>query len=282
AGYLLRPYSLNSFLYQLRNVRRDMDFKAAAKAMLEKARQDAAHGRLDKATQGFERVAQTNGDALRHYEKGRLHLAGKHYDKAIAAFQKAVTLYSLFAEAYVGLAEAWQGKGRPDKHEKYMQKAAEAYVRLNKFYKAREVFVDVLQTSAETENPFLKLGFNLVRQGDFPGAARAYAQAEKFNKDVNAYASLARACYFTANPVQTAQKAAQALAEETGEQNASTVFRRVMGDCVPRKALAYRPAKSAASLIPPRLGELWSVCKYTYKIFRDNGPPPYAFEPLEI
>jgi len=282
AGYLLRPYSLDSFLYQLRNVRRNMDFKAASKAMLEKARQDAAKGRLDKASQGFERVAQGGGDALRHYEQGRVHLAEKHYNKAIADFQKAVTLYSLFAEAYVGLAEAWQGKGRPDKHEKYMQKAAEAYVRLNEFHKAREVFVDVLQTNAGTGNPFLELGFSLIRQGDFPGAAKAYVQAEKFNKDVDAHASLARACYFTTNPVQTARKAAQALADETGEQNASTIFRRVMGDCIPRKALAHTPPKSAASLVPARLGELWSVCKYTYEIFRNNGPPPYPFEPLEV
>ncbi|MDY7002331.1 MAG: response regulator, partial [Thermodesulfobacteriota bacterium] len=35
AGYLLRPYSLDSFLYQLKNVRQGMDFEAAAKAMLE-------------------------------------------------------------------------------------------------------------------------------------------------------------------------------------------------------------------------------------------------------
>jgi len=281
AGYLLRPYSLSSFLYQLKNVRQGMDFKAAEKAALEKARQDAAKGCLDKAAQGFERVAKTHGDALRHYEQGRVHLTGRRYNKAIAAFQKAVTLYRLFAEAYVGLAEAWQAKGRQDKHDQYMRKAAEAYVRLNEFRKAREVFVDVLRKDAEKDNPFLELGFTLVRQGDFAGAARAYVQAEKFNKRASVHASLARACHFTANPVQTAQKAAKAWADETGEQNASTVFRRIMGDCIPRKALAYGPARSA-SLIPPRLGELWNVCKYTYKLFRNNGCPPYAFEPLEV
>jgi DNA-binding response OmpR family regulator len=259
AGFLLRPYSMDSFLRQERLARRGAADAESRRALIKQ--------RLAAREEQGEQADPEN-EPRRFYLLGCRHLARRRFDRAIYCFNRAVRLQELFAEAYVGLARAWKAKGRSDKYRLYMEKAARAYALLERFHEARELFVSVLRKNPESENPFLDLGFALAGKRDFEGAASAYFQALKFHPESNIYRHMARACLFTARPEDSAQKIAEALAQKPGMPEASGIFRRAMGaPCPPRKT----DTQERQSFLPDRLHEFWLVMKYVWKVYKSDG-----------
>jgi len=264
-GYLLRPYTPASFARQLAAVRQGIRFKDQAKDRLAQimAQEQAEQRNL---------LREQAQKPEHFYRQGCLHLARRRFDAAIMDFTRAVTLQSLFAKAYVGLARAWKAKGRPDKYASYMQKAAQAYAALDEYHEARELFAGVLRENPNAENPFLEMGFKLLRRGDYEKAAKLYDQAEKFAGGVNIYRELARACHFTGDPCGTARCMAGVLAEMPDRPGASGIFQRIMGDPWRPQKAEPRKAWSGANLLPGPLYDLWLVVKFTWQVYHNDGP----------
>lgn len=226
SGFLVRPYSMDVFLKQLKSAERLTKASATRTGLVEKA---AAVECEDASLESLERIAQAKNKARQLFMKGCTLLADRSFDAAIAAFSKALNVQNMFAEAYVGLAKAWKGKGNTEKYRYFMLKAAESYARMDKFQAIRRLFVDVLKTVPKGANPFLELAFRLVGSGEYGVAARAYAQAEELTPGrVDIYASMARACHFTEDPTESAAFLSDAVAELPDMPCAASIFDRIM------------------------------------------------------
>jgi DNA-binding NarL/FixJ family response regulator len=265
SGYLLRPYTLDSFSRQLARVKSGVRLKAEFHERIEKLRAEEERERLLEEEKKKERPET-------YYRLGCRHLSRRRWDEAILAFTRAISLQSLYAEAYVGLAKAWKAKGRPDKFAAYMSKAAQAYAALEKYHEAREVFSGVLRDNPGAENPFLEIGFKLIVRGDYENAAKTYHQAESFKAGTNVYRELARACHFTGDPRGAARGVAEALAGMPGRPEASGIFERIMGGPWRPKRTESNEPREPRFPVPDRLHELWLVVKFTWQVYRNGGP----------
>ncbi|NJB67583.1 DNA-binding NarL/FixJ family response regulator [Desulfobaculum xiamenense] len=273
AGYLLRPYSMQSFQTQLDNVRRGSAPSAARRAALARAQRQADDGELDRAIARFEEVVNDAGRPEDFYERGCMRLARRDWDGAIVDFRRAVTLDRLYAEAYEGLGKAWAGKGNEKEARKYMRLAAAAYSRMGRYSEARTVFVETLKVNPESENPFLDLGFAMVRRGDWTGAGRAYAQAmELCGSEAQVYEAIARASHFTDAPEHAARQIVAALTRENGSHDAERTLKRILGDPARMPSRQRRTGvPSVPSFIPDALADAWMVLRYTLRAYH-RGP----------
>lgn len=273
SGFLVRPYSVKTFIDQLGRAARGINPGTARKAAFERARLEAERGRHERARLALEEVVSSESEARSRYEKGLEHLAEKRFTKAIHAFSGAVSVNSLYAEAFVGLAKTYKEMGDPKRARQNMRRAAKAFALRDEMSRTRQALVRILRDDPETENPFMTLGFNLVRQGDFAAAGRAYALAEHYSPLPEVGTSASRACHFTRDPMRSAKLLSEAFAEATGADNAPAVFKSIMGDVPPRIAEAASDKAKIASE-PTVMQDFWAVLKYTYKMYRNGGPLP--------
>ena len=274
SGFLLRPYSQEAFGRQLRLAARGADPGAARLAALALARGEAARGRHAEAARAFERAAPPHDEARGHYQAGCGHLAARRYEEAVREFSRAVAVNSLLAEAHVGLASAWKELGEPARAREAMRRAAQAFAMRDEMLRTRGEVARILREHPDTENPFVDLGFALVRGGDHAAAGRAYALAERYSPPGAVHAAMARACHFTADPEAAARALAGSMARATGRRNAGAVYKAVMGDAPRRTA---RPGEAQSpGWAPGPMHDLWAVLKYTVKAYRRGGPLPGA------
>lgn len=281
SGFLLRPYSMQTLLRQCRLAAAGANPGRERLEALRQARREARQGRHQRAVRTLDRVVARREEAERLYAEGCEHLADGRFEQAIAAFGKAVAMNDLFAEAYIGMANAWEALGHPDKARACMRRAAEAYARASEMERARGILAQTLRDMPSSGNPFLDLGFSLVRSGEFRAAGKAYVLASRHGGTGEAsFKAAARACLFTADPRRAARLLSEAVAEAHGGLHAYTVYKRIMGD-VPRADAGATGVGRGGE--PMRaVNDVWAVVKYTAKAFLGGGPPPCEPLPLDF
>ncbi|MEW5773839.1 MAG: response regulator [Thermodesulfobacteriota bacterium] len=281
SGYLIRPYSRQAFAQQIKRAFSGRDLDAARRAALARVRQEADAGKAEKAAAMAKAVAQPRDQARALYEQGLVHLAARRLDQAIAAFNRALALDGLLAEAYIGLARAWKNKGRPDLHRTYLQQAAEVFARQRRFLEARKVLAEVMAANPRAANPFLEAAHRLLRKGLYEEAARLYLQAEStLPVGHSLHAHLARACHFTPDPETAARCLAAALAAAKGKGDPRDILTLILG-AEPRAVDDSAPDRPG--ILPPGLQDAWNVVKFTYKAFSSGRPPQHAaLPPLDL
>lgn len=280
SGYLIRPYSQNALARQLKLAFSGQNLDAARRAALARVRQEADAGKAAKAA-ALARAVQPKEQARTLYDQGLVHLAARRLDQAIAAFNRALALDALLAEAYIGLARAWKTKGRSDLHRTYLEQAAEVLARQRRYMEARKVLAEVLAANPGAANPFLEAAHKLLRKGLYEEAARLYLQAEStLPVGHSLHAHLARACHFTSDPQTAARCLAAALAAAKGKDDPRDILTLILG-AEPRTVEADGPDRPG--LLPPGLADAWNVVKYTYKAFSTGRPPlQAALPPLDL
>ncbi|UZP68697.1 response regulator [Desulfovibrio mangrovi] len=266
SGFLLRPYTTTAFEEQL---------FLAAKALtgsyfenrMRKGQQALETSDFDKALEELHAVADVarpRAEVL--YEAGMDKLAAGDYNGAISAFNKAVRLNVLYAEAYLGLARAWRGKGDSRQAQKYLRMAAEAYARLEQFAESRSVFQQLAKERPDVPNPLTGTANFLLKQGNYTAAARAFAESHRLEPQADLTTQISRACHFTDKPEATAKALYLAL-EHLGEKDiAERIHRRILSDPSPRDA---HPSSALLSRFP-RLTEMLSVARYTIRLYRET------------
>ncbi|GFK92596.1 Chemotaxis protein CheY [Fundidesulfovibrio magnetotacticus] len=196
-GYVLRPYSLETFQrHMLRALKVDKLVEIET-AQLQEGKRLLAAGHFEDAIEAFEELVSEDNQAQKYYDMGCKYLMKQKYGQAILSFKKAVKINELFAEAYKGLAEAYKGKGDLEGYKTYLQRAAETFAHFNRLEETKELFIEVLKYDAASPNPFNSLGVRLRKAGDLPGALHAYRQAlELTPDDENIHFNMAKAMHF--------------------------------------------------------------------------------------
>lgn len=281
SGYLVRPYSARSLAQNLIRARRGVEHTRAGHEAVERARQALRQQRPDKAVSELDALTTDNTVARKLYETGCDHLGAKRFDEAIDAFQRAVAVDRLFAEAHLGLSEAWKAKGFPHKARLHAEKAAQCYARMERHAEAKRIWVDVLKATPPGGKPLLETSDRLVRSGLLVEAAHAAAKAVRDGDGSEVMARLKRACHFTTDPEATARQLADALAAQPGMPGAEDIMRRLLGEPAQiRQQAPPAPVRRAAPA--PDTPEWWAVIKYVWHVFIHDEPMPRTVEPLEI
>lgn len=229
-GYVLRPYSVNTFERYLILAKKLDNYPEIEELELQEAKDMVSRGDFDDAIEAFEELISYQDEAQKYYDMGCTYLVQKKYGKAIVAFKKAVKINDLFAEAYKGLADAYKGRGDDDSCKYFLKKAADVYAQFDRLEETKEVFIEILKYESDVPNPFNSLGVKLRKQGDYPGALHAYKQALQLTPhDENIYYNMGKAYYFMGHKKEAADNADLALRLNANFPEAQKLFQRVHG-----------------------------------------------------
>ena len=249
-GYVLRPYSPETFNRHMTMAGQLSRFSEIEEEQLANAKEMVAQGSFDDAIEEFEEILTLQDEAQKYYDMGCDYLYQQKYGKAIIAFNKAIKLNDLFAEAYQGLAEAYKGKGNPDKCKDYLQRAAEIHAQFDRMEEAKSLFIEVLKYDAEAPNPYNTLGVKLRRTGDYPGAIHAYRRAIELSPtDENVFFNLSKALYYMGDKKQAVDKLTTALSMNSNFPEALRFYRDVAGREFPAELRSKAAPRKAAETI---------------------------------
>jgi tetratricopeptide (TPR) repeat protein len=231
SGYILRPYSLETFERHVALARTVDSYNEIEQIQLEEARNMVTMGDFDDAIEAFEEIIQIQDEAQKYYDLGCHYLVKSKYGKAIIAFKKAVKINDLFAEAYKGLADAYRAKGDIESSMAFLHKAAEVHAQFDRLEETKALFLEILRYEAQAPNPFNTLGVRLRKQGDLLGALHAYDQAVKVTpEDEHIYFNMAKAYYFRGEKEKAAENLATALKLDPGFTEARGLYARITGE----------------------------------------------------
>jgi tetratricopeptide (TPR) repeat protein len=196
-GYVIRPYSISTFERHLQMALETTGIDEVESEQLDTANDLIQQGRFDEALQEFSEIVEEENESLAWFNKGMDYLHRQKYGKAIVAFNKALALNSMYAEAYTGMAHAYKGKGDDANYRAYLDKSAEILALQDRLAELKELFAEILEANPEAVNPYNSLGIDLRKKGDYPGALHAYTQALTLTpKDENLHYNIAKACIF--------------------------------------------------------------------------------------
>ncbi len=252
SGYILRPYSLETFERHINTALQLVRFNELEMRQIEDAKLMLEMGEYDEAIEEFEEVVSMQSEAQRYYDLGCNYLVREKFGKAIVAFQKALRINDLFAEAYQGLAEAYKGKGDDEQSHFYLKKAANLYAEFDRMEKVKELFIDILKYDNTANNPFNTLGVRLRKNGDYQGAIRAYKQAlELTPNDENVYFNMGKAFFFMDDKENALKYLTMALRMNRNFTEAQKLYKQIKGTTWPSNVQS-RPRKDGTGLVRER------------------------------
>lgn len=270
SGFLVRPYSHEGFVRQCRLAAASPGRERTA--AMEVARRQLSRNSPRRALQALEQAVTRRDEARQHYIKGCEHLTAERFELALGAFNKAVSLNALFAEAYIGMANAWEALGEPARARSCMRRAVRAHAQISVVSQTRKELARILKDQPASTNPFLDLGFALVRREDYVPAGQAYALALQHSPTAGqTYAAMARACLFTTAPSRAAKALSEALVQAGAGPSPGALYKRIMGD-IPPLSTARAGSADAAEAETGVMNDIWAVLKYTWKLYRNGGP----------
>jgi len=251
SGYILRPYSFETFEKHMDTALQLVRFSEIETRQLKDAKLMLEMGDFDDAIEEFEEVVSMQGEAQKYYDLGCSYLAREKFGKAIVAFQKAVKMNDLFAEAYQGLSEAYRGRGDLEQCQFFLKKAAEIYAEFDRMEKVKEIFIDILKFDNAAPNPFNTLGVRLRKSGDYQGAIKAYQQAlELTPSDENIYFNMAKAFIFMDDDKSALERVAMALRINGDFPEALMVYKKLKGAAWPGAKTVVRNGRPASQKGP--------------------------------
>jgi DNA-binding NarL/FixJ family response regulator len=258
AGFMLRPYSLDTFFKHLAMARHCRGLLAEQTKSLDQGRELAEAGRLDEAAAQYERASQTSDEAQHHFERGLRHLSVREYDQAIEAFTKASRICAVMTEAYLGLARCWQAKNDEVRYRKALAKAADICAKAERIEQYKQDFMDIIKADPRRFNPFLNMGQRLMSARDYDGAAMALKNAAWLTPD-NAlvHLEMAKVYHFRRLPEMAKRAASQALMLNEHGAEARALYERLVAPAAPDEALVKQQAEGRGpgfpALIPSML-----------------------------
>lgn len=230
SGYVLRPYSPVTFERHLRAAVSSTGYDEIESEQLSTARDLVAREQFDEAIEEFEEIISIENESQRYFDMGMDYLHKQQFGKAIIAFNKAVKLNEMFAEAYKGLADSHKGRGDEGKYREFMAKTAEVYAVQDKFQEAKEIFVEILKADPDAINPYNTLGVNLRKHGDYQGAISAYQQALQITPDdEHLRYNIAKAFIFMKDNDSAKDQLKAALAFNPGFEEGRELLNRLEG-----------------------------------------------------
>lgn len=275
SGFLGRPYTVDTLDGQLLRARRALQTRTA-RTVAEGARM-LSDEEFDQALERFANAATEAADeAEAHFLEGTAHLLREQWDAAITAFNRTLRYNALHADACLGLADAWRGKGDLDKSREFRSRAGEIYARARQWRRAQKIFAELLAESPpDTPNPLLTEAARLLRDGRIDDAAAALLAGRELTPGAPLHEHVARACQFTSAPERTAAAVCRALSNADPELG-TQLHRRMLGRFGTALRIDSDGHEEPAGLLDRLLGgtvlhDVVTVARHTLKALREAG-----------
>ncbi len=171
SAMLVRPYSLNVLRQALRALN-----QTDAAARLKRGDEMAGTRDFDKALETYAGVLQQTYSAEDHLKAGMRCLHERKWNNALQAFQKALTSETIRAEAELGMAVAWRGKGDERQFCHWLACATKTFIRARNWQRARTTYARLMQADPEAHDPYFSQARRLIRRRRYSDAAETLAE----------------------------------------------------------------------------------------------------------
>lgn len=191
-----RPYSVDSLKKQIANLARNIE----QSRQLRKAAQIVNTSAFDDALATYGVLLRTERQPDDYFKVGMRCLEESRFNVAIAAFEHALRDTQIKAEAELGIAAAYKGKGDMQRFKAWLARASESFVRAKRWNRARTAYARLLQHDPSARNPFLAEAHKLIREGEYELAADVLAQSLGLMEKKKTGERLARVCLSAEEP----------------------------------------------------------------------------------
>jgi CheY-like chemotaxis protein len=275
SAYVLRPYSLECF--------REKVEKALAGALDRIARPETPS--LPAFQEELARLDQVKREQAGEGKEGPVEAALRGGVAALEAgdfvraqdwFQSALELDPERGEAHHGLARCWIMAGHPALAKEHFRKAIRTFMEQGRFAKARTVFEELRRRDPRAEDPIRgALALNL-RNNDLEATAGLLADLHNgMELSPEIVAQVARICYFTDSPMDTARELCTRLEAAGAAASAGSLRARLLDNGPRARPSGYTSVRNAGSRSveePVRplsnLRAILAVAKYTIQAYR--------------
>lgn len=158
-------------------------------------------------TSAFDSALATYGILLRpsrqpddYFRVGMRCLKEKRWNYAINAFQLALSEAQIKAEAELGMACAFKGKGDMRRFKAWLARAAETLVQARQWHLARTAYAKLLNHDPDAKNPFLTRAHQLIRLKNYQEAAITLVESLSILKEAKTGDKFARICFTAEDP----------------------------------------------------------------------------------
>lgn len=268
SSLLGRPYSINTLKKHLVPLVREVP--------AQRRQRDEIAG---MAAEQFEEALATYGVLLRsekkpedYFKAGMKSLSEQRWNLAIAAFERAMRDPETKAEAELGLAAAFKGRGDMDRFRTWLGEASETFVSAKRWGRARSAYARLLQHDPSAKNPFLSHAHKLIRQQEYGQAAEALVQSLNLMPKMKAGERYARICMAAEDPEEMFAALEQSLHEEGDHEFMALDIRRSLN--VMEKQREERQRQMA-------LERKWQLARSLTRQKQAGAPPDNAVQPAE-
>lgn len=210
SALLARPFSIENLQKQI----------AALASNIKPLQQlNNADKKID--TSAFDAALASYGVLLRsdrqpddYFRIGLRFLESKHWNYAITAFERAMRDAQIKAEAELGMAAAFKGKGDLAYFRAWLARAAETFVQTKRWQRARAAYARLLQHDSEAKNPFISETHRLIRLQRYNDAASVLAQGISLIPKRQIVDKFARICFMAVDPQAMFKTLEHTLAQE--------------------------------------------------------------------
>lgn len=205
SALLGRPYSVDV----LKNTLEKLAKAIPGQLSLRKGAREADTSAFDEALATYGVLLRSERKPEDYFKVGMRCLAENRWQLAIAAFERALRDAQIKAEAELGLAAAFKGKGDLARFKAWLSRAAESFLRAKRWNRARSAYARLLQHDPTAKNPFLTEAHRLIRQQNYEEAAGVLVYSLGFISKKKAGERYARVCVAADEP----EKMLEALKE---------------------------------------------------------------------
>lgn len=188
-----RPYSVDTLRARLEKL-------AAGYIAGENPGPEADTSEFDAALASYGILLRPSRQPEDYFRAGMKCLEEKRWNVAMAAFQNILAGGGMKAEAQLGIAAAYKGKGDMARFGVWLGNAAETLVKDGRWNLARATFARLLQRQPEAKNPFLTEAHRLIRLKEYEQAAETLAQGVSIIPKSRAAEKLAMVCMSAEDP----------------------------------------------------------------------------------
>lgn len=176
-------------------------------------------------TSAFQAALDSYGILLRparqpedYLKVGMKCLQENQWTQAMSAFKMALEDLRIKAEAELGMAAAYRGKGDLKRFQDWLARGAETLVTGKRWQFARTTYARLLQHDPEARNPFLAQAHQLMRQRQYDEAAFTLVQGITLMRGAKAGEHLAKICFAAPEPEAMSLALKKSLAKMGGQK----------------------------------------------------------------
>lgn len=210
SALLGRPYSVVALKKHLSQLLRAVP----EQRRLRQAAEQADTSAFDEALATYGLLLRSERQPEDYFKVGMRSLEENRWDVAIAAFERALRDAQIKAEAELGIAAAFKGKGDMKRFKAWLARACDTFVAAKRWNRARTAYARLLQHDPSAKNPFLAEAHKLIRQREYNEAAAILAHSLALLPKIKAGERYARVCMAAEEPEEMFEALERSLAEE--------------------------------------------------------------------